>query len=148
MSQACITLVVAVALIDEDGRVLMQRRPEGKQHAGLWEFPGGKVEPGESMAAAAVREIDEELGLALAADALAPVSFAESGGAGRGIALLLFLARQWRGVPECRDASALGWFAPGDLDDLAMPPLDIPLAAALVRTLAEAAQAENKKSDI
>ena len=105
--------VVAVALVDRAGRVLVQRRPAGKQHAGLWEFPGGKVEPGETLAAAAVREIDEELGVVLHAASLEPVSFAESGGAGGGIVLMLFMARAWRGVPECRDADALAWVAPG-----------------------------------
>jgi len=140
--------VVAVALVDRAGRVLVQRRPAGRQHAGLWEFPGGKVEPGETLAAAAVREIDEELGVVLHAASLEPVSFAESGGAGGGIVLMLFMARAWRGVPECRDADALAWVAPGALADLAMPPLDIPLSAALVRRLETGPFGENEKSDI
>ncbi len=125
-------IVVAVALIASDGRVLMQRRPAHARHGGLWEFPGGKVEPGEGLAAAAVREIDEELGITLAREALVPVTFAEgAGGEGPGIMLALFAARDWAGAPQCRAASALGWFAPGDIAALAMPPLDVPLARAL-----------------
>jgi len=139
--------VVAVALIDEDGRVLMQRRPAGRQHGLLWEFPGGKVERGESGEAAAVRELAEELGVRLAVGALAPVGFASnralnhvasgaaSGAASgdeRAVTLLLYAARAWDGAARALDGQELGWFAPVDVPDLAMPPLDYPLARALI----------------
>jgi 8-oxo-dGTP diphosphatase len=127
-------LVVALALQDPQGRVLMQRRAAGRQHAGLWEFPGGKVESGESLTTALIREITEELGLGLDAAALEPVGFAADAGAG-GVPLLILLYRasSWAGTPRCLDAAELGWFALADLPGLAMPPLDYPLAAALAR---------------
>lgn len=131
-------LVVSVALVRKDGHVLMQRRPAHRQHGGLWEFPGGKVEPGEGPAAALVREIDEELGLALDPADLAPVAFADdgtgagTGGGGAGMVLLLFVCRRWQGDPRAEPGAEIGWFAPADLAALAMPPLDVPLAAALV----------------
>ena len=130
--------VVAVALLDAEGRVLMQRRPEGRQHGLLWEFPGGKIERGESGEAAAVREIAEELGLVLDAPALVPVGFASNGGEGRGegagraVTLLLYAARAWRGAARALDGQTLDWFAPADVPGLAMPPLDYPLARALI----------------
>ena len=120
-------LVVAVALIAADGRVLVQRRPEAKQHGGLWEFPGGKVEPGERLAAAARREIDEELGIAVGA--LTPVAFAE--GKGEGPVLLMFATRDWHGTPAPCAASAIAWHVLAELGALPMPPLDVPLVKAL-----------------
>ena len=125
-----------MALVDGSGQVLMQRRRAGGSHGGLWEFPGGKLEPGETPESATVREIAEELGLELRAEALAPLAFASGlQPSGRPIVLLLYLCREWRGVPENRDADALGWFAPAALEALPMPPLDVPLAAALRRLL-------------
>lgn len=127
--------VVAVALLNRDGRILMQRRPEGKEHGGLWEFPGGKIDPGEGAVDAALREMEEELGVGLDADALYPVSFAENG-SGRRILLLLYAAHIWRGEPEAREGQHFEWIAQGDLMALSMPPLDVPLAQALLRWIA------------
>lgn len=129
-------LVAAAALIAEDGRVLMQRRRLAAEHGGLWEFPGGKLEPGESPESALLREIDEELGIALDRGALAPLAFA-SGGEGPaearpGLVILLYSCRDWRGEPQCREGEEIRWVAP---DALAMPPLDYPLARALVTAL-------------
>lgn len=128
-------LVVAVALIDGDGRVLVQQRPPGKPMAGLWEFPGGKVEAGEVPEAALVRELAEELGIAIDARALAPASFASEGLGGRHLLLLLYVAREWEGTPEPHHASALQWVRPAEMRALAMPPADVPLVDALERLL-------------
>lgn len=124
-------LVVAAALIAPDGRVLVQLRPAGKTMAGLWEFPGGKVEAGETPEAALVRELAEELGIRVAEDDLAPVTFASAPLADRHLVLLLYACRSWEGVPQALDASALAWHAPAALRDLAMPPADQPFVAAL-----------------
>ena len=129
--------VVAVALIGADGRVLMQRRRLSRAHGGLWEFPGGKVEGGESPEQAAVREMAEELAVVIAPAALIPVGFAsdpaQPSAPRQPHLILLYLCRQWDGDPQCLDAEAIAWVAPGALQDLTMPPLDYPLAAALVR---------------
>jgi 8-oxo-dGTP diphosphatase len=128
-------LVVAVALIGRDGRILLQRRRLTAEHGGLWEFPGGKVEPGETPQIAALREIEEELGVLLDLPALTPLFFASDAEApsppGRAYVILLYTCRAWQGVPECRDGEEIGWFTPDELPALAMPPLDYPLAAAL-----------------
>lgn len=128
-------LVVAVALIDGDGRVLVQQRPPGKPMAGLWEFPGGKVEAGEVPEAALIRELAEELGIAIDPRALAPASFASEGLGGRHLLLLLYFAREWEGTPEPHHASALQWVRPAAMRALAMPPADVPLVDALERLL-------------
>lgn len=133
LSDSPFLLVVAVALIDGEGRVLVQRRPEGRPMAGLWEFPGGKVEPGELPEAALIREIGEELGVELARDSLAPAIFASEGLGARHLLLLLYLSREWDGEPEARHASALQWLRPGELRGLAMPPADEPLIGLLER---------------
>ncbi len=130
-------LVVAVALVRGDGRVLLQRRAAGGAHAGLWEFPGGKVEPGEAPETAAARELHEELGLVVAPAGLIPAGFAaEPAGAGAGACAAtvigLYSCRAWAGVPVAMAAAELGWFAPGAVPGLAMPPLDYPLARALL----------------
>lgn len=126
--------VVALALIDAKGCVLMQRRPVHRAHGGLWEFPGGKVEPGEGPRAALVREIAEELGIVVTEAALMPVSFAarEPACGERPLVLLLYACRAWQGTPVCEPGAALHWTPPQDLAALAMPPLDVPLAAALL----------------
>lgn len=124
-------LVVAVALTNAEGLVLVAQRPGGKQHAGLWEFPGGKVEMGEGPRAALVRELREELGIAVEPLALDPVAFSESTGT-RHLVLLLYRCRSWEGEPRALDAAAIRWIAPDALADLPMPPADYPLAAALV----------------
>jgi 8-oxo-dGTP diphosphatase len=137
-------LVVAVALIDDENRVLMQQRNLGGVHGGLWEFPGGKLEPGESPEHAAVRELAEELGIVLDIAALEPVGFASGrtasvaeGGKGpaRPLVILLYTARAWAGTPRPLEAADLCWCAPAGIAALAMPPLDYPLAEALCRHL-------------
>lgn len=128
-------LVVAVALVDGTGRVLVQQRPPGKPMAGLWEFPGGKVERGEVPEAALVRELTEELGIEVPTEALVPIAFASEGLGGRHLLLLLYVARQWEGTPEPRHASALDWVRPAEMRALAMPPADVPLVDALERLL-------------
>lgn len=125
--------VVAAALVDSAGRVLVQQRPEGKAMAGLWEFPGGKVEPGETPEAALVRELDEELAIAVPPAALVPLTFASEPLDGRQLILLLYVAREWQGEPRARHATALRWCAPDALRALAMPPADAPFIDALVR---------------
>ena len=120
-------LVSAVALIDPDGRVLLSRRPEGKAMAGLWEFPGGKVEPGETPEAALIRELQEELGIDTWASCLAPLTFASHAYAGFHLLMPLFACRKWQGIAQPREGQALKWVRPGDLRDYPMPPADVPL---------------------
>ncbi|MBP2276846.1 8-oxo-dGTP diphosphatase [Sphingomonas sp. PL20] len=129
-------LVVAAALVDRAGRVLVQRRPPGKALAGLWEFPGGKVEPGETPEAALVRELEEELGVVVAPTALTPLTFASEPLADRHLLLLLYLCRVWAGEPQALDATALAWHAPAALRGLEMPPADLPFIPALETALA------------
>jgi 8-oxo-dGTP diphosphatase len=127
--------VVAVALLDGQGRVLMQQRPLGKQHGGLWEFPGGKVEAGESPQQAAARELAEELGVALDPLALEALSFAAEpvlADGQRSVVILLFAAREWQGAVSALEGQNMGWYGLDALADLAMPPLDYPLARALL----------------
>jgi 8-oxo-dGTP diphosphatase len=123
--------VVAAALIDGSGRVLLQQRAPGRAMAGLWEFPGGKVEEGELPEAALVRELDEELGIEVDAAALVPACFASAPVAGRHMILLLYLCRSWHGEPQALDASALGWLRPADMVAAEMPPADRPLIGLL-----------------
>ena len=120
-------LVVAGALIDSRGRVLVQQRRAGSAMAGLWEFPGGKLEPGETPEAALVRELAEELGIAVGMGALSPCGFASVPHGERHLLLLLYIAREWTGDPRPLDAAALRWTAPNALHALAMPPADRPL---------------------
>jgi len=129
--------VVAVALWRSDGagggQVLMQRRAAAREHGGLREFPGGKVEAEERAAAAAVREMAEELGVTIALEALEPVGFAEQGPEqGRGIVILLYRCLAWIGEPSALDAEAIAWVPVAGIEALAMPPLDYPLARALL----------------
>lgn len=125
-------LVVAVALVDADGRVLLQQRPEGKSMAGLWEFPGGKIEPGESPEAALVRELAEELGIDVAAACLAPATFASATTDDeRHLLLLLYVCRKWTGVPRSLEGGALRWERPAAMFALPMPPADLPLIGLL-----------------
>jgi 8-oxo-dGTP diphosphatase len=128
-------LVVAAALIDGEGRVLVQQRPPGKPMAGLWEFPGGKVEPGEFPEAALARELAEELGIRIAEAELAPAAFASEALGERHLVLLLYTLRKWPGEPEPRHASALQWARVADLRALAMPPADVPLIGLLERLI-------------
>ena len=120
-------LITAVALVDAEDRVLVQMRPEGKPLAGLWEFPGGKVEEGEYADAALVRELQEELSIDVKKSDLVPLTFACEPLAGRQLLLLLYLCRKWSGVPQPLAASELKWCCFDELTQLAMPPADVPL---------------------
>jgi 8-oxo-dGTP diphosphatase len=124
-------LVAAVALIDADGRVLLARRPEGKAMAGLWEFPGGKVLPGESPESALVRELREELGLDTAESCLAPYTFASHRYPEFHLLMPLYVCRRWSGVPIPLERQELAWVRPKRLFDYPMPPADRPLVALL-----------------
>lgn len=126
-----IVLVAAVALIDPDGRVLLAQRPEGKAMAGLWEFPGGKVEAGETPEAALIRELREELGVDTHASCLAPLTFASHGYPGFHLLMPLFACRRWQGTPEGREGQRLAWVRPREMRDWPMPPADIPLVPIL-----------------
>ena len=128
--------VAAVALIDQSARVLMQQRRPDRQHGGLWEFPGGKLEPGETQVCALLREVTEELGLVLDPAELTYLVTAED--AATGIVIALYTCRRWHGSPRCLDAAQLGWFGPEDFVQLPMPPLDVPLAKAVGEVLKRA----------
>jgi 8-oxo-dGTP diphosphatase len=128
-----VVLVVAAALFDASGRVLIAKRPQGKSLAGLWEFPGGKVEPGEAPEAALIRELDEELGVKVAASALEPVSFVSHAYPDFHLLMPLYAVKQWAGEPVAREHDGLAWARPDDLHTYAMPPADAPLIAALKR---------------
>ena len=123
--------VAAAALIDPDGRVLVQQRPAGGAMAGLWEFPGGKLEPGETPEAALVRELDEELGIAVEHACLAPAAFASEALGDHHLLLLLYACRKWSGTPHARHAEAMRWLRPVELHRLDMPPADRPLIGLL-----------------
>ena len=122
-----VVLVAAVALIDADGRVLLARRPPGKSMAGLWEFPGGKVEPGETPEAALIRELHEELGIDTQAACLAPLTFASHGYESFHLLMPLFACRRWKGIVTPREGQDLAWVRPGELSRYPMPPADVPL---------------------
>lgn len=124
-------LVAAVALIDRDGRVLLAQRPEGKSMAGLWEFPGGKVEAGETPEAALVRELHEELGIATWDSCLAPLTFASHAYADFHLLMPLFACRKWDGTPQGREGQRLAWARKSELRTYEMPPADVPLVAML-----------------
>ncbi|MEO1680871.1 MAG: (deoxy)nucleoside triphosphate pyrophosphohydrolase [Pseudomonadota bacterium] len=126
-----VVLVAAVALVDADGRVLLARRPEGKSMAGLWEFPGGKVEPGETPEAALIRELEEELGIGTWESCLAPLTFASHGYETFHLLMPLFACRKWTGTPRAREGQALAWVRPSALRDYPMPPADLPLIPVL-----------------
>jgi 8-oxo-dGTP diphosphatase len=120
-------LVSAVALIDPDGRVLLAQRPPGKSMAGLWEFPGGKVEPGETPEIALIRELHEELGIDTWASCLAPLTFASHTYPDFHLLMPLFACRKWQGIVHGREGQTLAWVKPAALRDYPMPPADIPL---------------------
>jgi 8-oxo-dGTP diphosphatase len=126
--------VVAAALVDGRGEVLLQQRLPGRSMAGLWEFPGGKVEDGERPEAALIRELKEELGIDVDAASLSPAAFASADNAGRHMLLLLYFCSEWRGEPEALDAAALKWLRPAEMRALEMPPADKPLIG-LIETL-------------
>ena len=124
-------LVSAVALIDRDGRVLLAQRPVGKSMAGLWEFPGGKVEAGETPEAALVRELREELGIETQNSCLAPLTFASHSYEDFHLLMPLFACRKWNGIVQPKEGQPLKWVYPRDLLDYPMPPADIPLISIL-----------------
>lgn len=126
-----LVLVAAAALVDGDGRVLIARRPEGRSMAGLWEFPGGKVEPGEAPEAALIRELGEELGIDAAANCLAPLTFASHRYPDFHLLMPLYVCRVWAGAVAAREGQSLAWVRPVRLGDYRMPPADRPLAAML-----------------
>ena len=120
-------LVAAVALIDPDGRVLIAQRPEGKSMAGLWEFPGGKIEAGERPEAALIRELHEELGIDTWESCLAPLTFASHAYEDFHLLMPLFACRKWQGTVRAQEGQALKWVRPNQLRDYPMPPADLPL---------------------
>ena len=122
-----IVLVSAVALIDPDGRVLLAQRPEGKSLAGLWEFPGGKVEPGETPEAALIRELKEELDIDTWTSCLAPLTFASHSYEDFHLLMPLFACRKWQGTVRSLEGQQLAWVRPNQLRDYPMPPADLPL---------------------
>jgi 8-oxo-dGTP diphosphatase len=122
-----VLLVVAVALIDPEGRVLLAQRPEGKSLAGLWEFPGGKVEMGETPEAALIRELSEELGIETKSSCLAPLTFASHSYDDFHLLMPLFACRRWQGIPSPKEGQNLAWVRGRDLRNYPMPPADIPL---------------------
>jgi 8-oxo-dGTP diphosphatase len=126
-----IILVAAVALVDADGRLLLAQRPAGKSMAGLWEFPGGKVNPGETPEAALIRELAEELGIDVAASCLAPLTFASHTYPDFHLLMPLYVCRKWSGIPTAREGQRLAWVRPARLAEYPMPPADKPLVAML-----------------
>jgi 8-oxo-dGTP diphosphatase len=127
--------IVCAALVDGDGKVLLQQRPAGKAMAGLWEFPGGKIAEGESPETALCRELREELGLDVAPSSLEPYGFASHRYDSFHILLLLYRCQAWQGTPQPREGQALAWVAPGGMGDYAMPEADKPLVAMLQKRL-------------
>ena len=130
-----LVLVVACALLDPDNRVLITQRPPGKSMAGLWEFPGGKVEDGESPEDALVRELAEELGVRVTKPCLAPLTFASHDYESFHLLMPLFVCRRWTGIATAREGQTLRWVRPSSLRELPMPPADEPLINSLVELL-------------
>ncbi len=130
-----VLLVAACALVDADGRVLIAQRPQGKSMAGLWEFPGGKVEPGETPEDALIRELREELGIRVLPACLAPLTFASHAYEKFHLLMPLYVCRKFEGIPQGREGQALKWVRPRDLRDWPMPPADAPLIPALIDLL-------------
>lgn len=128
-------LVSAGALVDIDGRVLVAQRPDGKAMAGLWEFPGGKIEAGETPEESLIRELREELGIDTQSSCLAPLTFASHAYEKFHLLMLLYVCRKWQGTPQPLEAKALKWMRPRELRHIAMPPADVPLIAPLIDLL-------------
>ncbi len=128
-------LVAACALVDPDGRVLIAQRPEGKSMAGLWEFPGGKIEPGERPEQSLIRELKEELGITVKPECLAPLTFASHTYPDFHLLMPLYVCRRWEGFVEAREKQRLKWVRPNELRNYAMPPADEPLISHLTTLL-------------
>lgn len=128
-------LVAACALVDADGRVLLARRPQGKPMAGLWEFPGGKVEPGERPEESLIRELREELGIVVKEECLAPLTFASHVYPDFHLLMPLYVCRRWEGFVEPRERQELKWVWPNELRSYPMPPADEPLISHLTALL-------------
>jgi 8-oxo-dGTP diphosphatase len=135
MAEFKLTLVVACALIDADKRVLLAQRPPGRSLAGLWEFPGGKLEPGERPETALIRELQEEIGIHVAEPCLAPLTFASYAYETFHLLMPLYICRRWEGQPVAREGQTLAWVRPNKLRDYLMPPADIPLIPHLMDLL-------------
>jgi 8-oxo-dGTP diphosphatase len=130
-----VVLVAACALIDADGRVLIAQRPEGKSMAGLWEFPGGKVDPGERPEDALIRELKEELGIVVKEACLAPLTFASHSYEDFHLLMPLYVCRRWEGMVAPRENQKLAWVRPNRLKEYPMPPADVPLISHLTTLL-------------
>ena len=130
-----IVYVVAVALVDSDGCVLLAQRPAGKKMAGLWEFPGGKIEQGETPETALIRELKEELGIDTEESCLAPLTFASHRYEDFHLFMPLYVCRVWKGVVTSKEGQGFAWVSPQDLDKYPMPPADIPLVPILQKLL-------------
>ncbi|CAH1650602.1 5-methyl-dCTP pyrophosphohydrolase [Hyphomicrobiales bacterium] len=130
-----LTLVAACALVDVDGRILLAQRPPGKAHAGLWEFPGGKVEAGERPEETLIRELDEELGITVKQECLAPLTFASYPYETFHLLMPLYICRRWEGIAAPREGQTLKWVRATALRDYPMPPADEPLIPVLVDLL-------------
>jgi 8-oxo-dGTP diphosphatase len=130
-----LVLVAACALVDTDGRVLIAQRPEGKSMAGLWEFPGGKVEPGEQPEQSLIRELQEELGITVKPECLAPLTFASHTYPDFHLLMPLYVCRRWEGFVEAREKQKLKWVRPNELRNYPMPPADEPLISHLTTLL-------------
>jgi len=126
-----IVLVSAVALVDPDGRVLLSQRPNGKDMAGLWEFPGGKVEANESPEDALIRELEEELGILIWNSCLAPLTFASHNYTNFHLLMPLYICRKWEGTPFSKEQQKLNWVRPIDMKNYPMPPADTPIISVL-----------------
>lgn len=135
MAKNSVILVAACALVDADGRVLLSQRPEGKKLAGLWEFPGGKVEPGETPEDALIRELMEELGVTTKADCLAPLTFASHGYEDFHLLMPLYVCRRFEGPARGLEGQAIKWVKPRDMRTYPMPPADEPLISHLIDLL-------------
>jgi 8-oxo-dGTP diphosphatase len=130
-----LVLVAACALIDADGRVLIAERPAGRSMAGLWEFPGGKVEAGETPEATLIRELKEELGIVVKEDCLAPLTFASHSYADFHLLMPLYVCRRWEGIVQPQENQRIAWVRPNKLRDYPMPPADLPLISHLMSLL-------------